>query len=179
MRIIPYIQNSSYTNIETELCEFALHQMYEECKGDRLEKNYSPDTMRLNKMDIFTFVFDDNDKPIQASGCQVMSDNVVRVCSRYYIYKDFRTDSKKILDKVDNFLDLNYCLPILRETYPLIIWSRDKSAGFFRRLKKGYPELFKDWQIYDHEIQLVWRNNFQNIFYIGDINYVSEIIKKD
>ena len=177
LRIVPYIENNEYTAIEDDLCQMALEKMFEECAGDRLEKNYSQDTMRLNKMDIFTFIFDENNNPVQASGCQIMSDNVVRVCSRYYVYKDFRTDSTKILEKTDNFMDLDYCIPKLSK-YPLVIWSRDKSAGFFRRLKKGYPNYFADWHIYDKEIELVWRNNFQNIFYTGDISYINEIIKK-
>ena len=79
MRLVAYIENGSYTNTETELCNSALQTMYSECAGDRLEKNYSKDTLRLDRMEIFTFVFDDNNNPIQASGCQVMSNNVIRV----------------------------------------------------------------------------------------------------
>lgn len=177
LRLIPYIENGQYTDNERDLCETALEQMYAECAGDRLEKNYSEKTLRLNKMDIFTFIFDENNNPIQASGCQIMSDNVVRVCSRYYIYKQFRTDSTTLLDKFDDFMDLKYCLPRLKK-YPLVIWSRDKSAGFFRRLKNGRPDIFADWNVYNREVEIVWKNNFQRIFYTGDISFVSEIERK-
>jgi len=177
MRLVPYIENGSYTNTETELCENALQQMYSECAGDRLEKNYSKDTLRLDRMEIFTFVFDDNNNPIQASGCQVMSNNVIRVFSRYYVYKQFRTDSKKLLDKTDNFMDLNYCLPKLTK-YPLIIWSRDSSAGFFKRLKAGRPDIFSDWVVHNEKVEILWRNNVQHIFYTGDNSYIDEIRKR-
>ena len=49
MRLVAYIENGSYTNKETDLCEAALQQMYNECAGDRLEKNYSKDTLRLDR----------------------------------------------------------------------------------------------------------------------------------
>lgn len=177
MRLISYIENGSYTNIETELCENALQQMYKECAGDRLEKNYSKDTLRLDRMEIFTFVFDDNNNPIQASGCQVMSNNVIRVFSRYYVYKQFRTDSKKLLDKVDNFMDLKYCLPRISK-YPLVIWSRDKSAGFFKKLKAGRPDIFSNWNVHTEEIEIIWKDNIQHIFYTGNIFYIDEIKRK-
>ena len=176
-RLVPYIENGVYTDKETDLCKAALQTMYSECAGDRLEKNYSKDTLRLDRMEIFTFVFDDNNNPIQASGCQVMSNNVIRVFSRYYVYKQFRTDSKKLLDKTDNFMDLNYCLPKLTN-YPLIIWSRDSSAGFFKRLKAGRPDIFSNWHVHNEKVEILWRNNVQHIFYTGNSSYINEIKKK-
>lgn len=177
LRLVPYIRNKQVTSIEQGLCEKALEKMHEECVNDRLGENYTK-WLRLDRMEIFTFVFDEYNNPVQASGCQIMSDNVVRVCSRYYIYNDYRKQSSNLLDKLDDFMDLQYCMSNLKK-YPLIIWTRDKSAGFFKRLKKGRPDIFKNWQLYEHEVEILWKDNVQHVFYIGDINYVSEIIKKD
>jgi len=177
LKIIPYIENKQVNAQHKTLCETALHKMYRECCNDRLAENYSDNTMRLNKMEMYCFLFDENNKPVQASGCQILSENVVRIYSRYYVFKDFRTANTARLDKTDNFLDIDYCLPKL-EKFPLIICSRDKSPSFFKKLKKTRPEVFSSWHIYPSEIELMWRNNFQHIFYTGDVTYIEEIIKK-
>jgi len=173
LRLVPYIKNKTVTGIEQQLCEQALEQMHTESASDRLGANYTK-WLRLERMEIFTFVFDEFDNPVQASGCQIMSDNVVRVCSRYYVFNDFRKQSSDLLDKLDDFMDLKYAVANLKD-YPLIIWSRDKSAGFFKRLKKGRPDIFSNWNVYDSEVEILWKDNVQHVFYIGDISYIDEI----
>lgn len=176
-RLVPYMLNNQLTREEDELCKHALDLMEQESSADRLMDNYSK-WLRLERMEIFTFIFDSNNNPVQASGCQIMSDNVVRVCSRYYIYNKFRKQSSNLLDKLDNFADLQYCIPRLSH-YPLIIWSRDKSPGFFRRLKNGRPDIFSSWQLYSKKIEINWKDNFQYVFYTGDDNYMSEIFYEE
>ena len=81
-RLVPYIENGVYTDNETDLCKAALQTMYKECAGDRLERNYSEDTLRLDRMVIFTFVFDDNNNPIQAAGIMFTNsfEQIVKNC---------------------------------------------------------------------------------------------------
>ena len=92
--------------------------------GDRLENNYIKDNLHLDKMYNFIFSYDE-DNLVQVSGCQICSDNVVRVFSRYYVFKKYRTDSSYLFDKTDNFSELKYSLKTLSD-FKLIIWSRDK-----------------------------------------------------
>lgn len=173
MRIVPYIKQGIRTHIEDEACEDAFLQMEFDSVHDRLGVNYRSHNMRMDEMYNFTFVFD-GDEPVQASGCQILSDNVVRIFSRYYAFNDYRTDSTKILEKIDDFMELKYSLELCKD-FPLVIWSRDRPAGFFKRLKRGRPDIFKDWKVYPEQIELMYKNNYQSIFYTGDINYLHSL----
>ena len=174
MKIISYIERGKRTYTNDVLCHDAFLQMMIESESDRLSENYKFNKLRLNEMYNFTFVFDDKDAPIQASGCQIMSDNVVRVFTRYYVFNDFRTDGKNLLNKTDDFEELKYSLDLLTE-FPLVIWSRDKTFTFFKRLKIGRPDIFSKWEIYPNKIELKYKNNFQFIFYTGNISYINEL----
>ena len=123
-------------------------------------------------MEHFNFVFDDNN-PVCMSGCQKISNNVIRVFSRYYVFDKFRTNNN-LLDKVDNFMELKYSLERLKH-YNLIIWSRDKGSGFFKRLKRHRSDIFANWEICPSQIELMYPNNFQSVFYTGDISYINEV----
>jgi hypothetical protein len=173
MRIVSYIERGKYTNKETDACDKAFQQMELESMDDRLGDNYKYHRLNLNKMYNFNFVFD-GDKPVQASGCQILSDDVVRVFSRYYVFEDYRTDSKNLLDKVDDFSELKYSMYYVNH-FPLVIWSRDKSSNFFKRLKRGRPDIFTHWEIYPEQIELVHKDNFQSIFYKGDVSYLRNL----
>ena len=173
MRVVPYIQYGEKTNIETDLCNDAFLLLEIERDKDRLGKNYSFSKLKLDQMEHFNFVFD-GDNPVCVSGCQKMSKNIVRVFTRYYAFDDYRTDGRNLLEKVDDFLELKYSLERLTH-YPLIIWSRDKSPSFFKRLKAGRPDIFSDWQVYDEKVNILYKNNPQYIFYTGDISHLSEI----
>lgn len=173
MRIIPYIQNGKKTNIETDLCYDAFLRMEIERDKDRLGNNYSYSKLKLDEMEHFHFVFDGNE-PVCASGSQKLSNNVVRVFTRYYAFNDYRTNGKNLLEKVDDFLELKYSLERLTH-YPLIIWSRDKSPNFFRKLKNGRPDLFSNWFVHDEKVYIRYKDNPQYIFYTGDISHLSEI----
>lgn len=147
-----------------------------DCIGDRLENNYKGKMLHLDEMYNFNFVMQGND-PVFISGSQICSPNVCRVFSRYYVFKQFRTNSpKKLLNKIDNFYELEYTLKTLQHKFQLIIWSRDKGGRFFKKLKKSNLPIFKNWNVYDKPIELLYKNNFQNIFYTGDISYLKEAL---
>ena len=150
----------------------AFEQLRLDSTGDRLENNYIKDNLHLDKMYNFIFSYDE-DNLVQVSGCQICSDNVVRVFSRYYVFKKYRTDSTYLFDKTDNFSELKYSLKTLSD-FKLVIWSRDKSAGFFKKLKKHRPDIFHDWQVHDKPVELMYKDNYQSIFYTGDISYIDE-----
>lgn len=173
MRVVPYIQYGQKTGIETELCRDAFLLMEIERDKDRLGQNYSYSKLKLDEMEHFNFVFDGNN-PVCVSGSQKLSGNVVRVFTRYYAFDDYRTDGTNLLEKVDDFLELKYSMERLTH-YPLVIWSRDKSPSFFKRLKAGRPDIFSDWQVHDSKVPIKYKNNEQYIFYCGDISHVSEI----
>ena len=156
MRIVPYIKQSVRTHVGDEACADAFLQMQLESMDDRLGDNYKYHRLNLDKMYNFNFVFD-GDEPVQASGCQTLSDDVVRVFSRYYVFEDYRTDSSNPLDKTDDFAELKYAMETL-SAFPLIIWTRDKGSGFFKRLKRGRPDLFSEWEVYPEQIELMHKD---------------------
>ena len=171
-KLIPYIENYNLVK-QNFLCEQALNVMQQNAYKDPLGNNYSRQNLKLHEMIHYSFIFDENNKPEHAAGCQKLSNNVVRVFSRYYVFPEYRFFGSHMLDKNDNFLDLKYWLPML-EKYKLIIWTREKGNGFFRRLKK-HNSLFNEWNVYPEMIELRSKNNWQSIFYIGDIEYIKEV----
>jgi hypothetical protein len=173
LELVPYIENGKRTYINDSRCNDAFLQMQLESESDKLGKNYKFDELNLDEMYNFNFIFD-GDEPVQASGCQIMSPNVVRVCSRYYLFDDYRTDNTNPLNKIDDFYELQYSLKLLKQ-FPLIIWSREKSPSFFRRIKEARSDIFSEWEVYHDRVELKFKNNFQSIFYTGDISYVSEM----
>lgn len=170
-KVIPYYWmgniNPSLEDEELELCDYAMHMMREECKGDRLEKNYTKEHMHLDKMIMYNIVFDDY-KPVIGTGTQKINDNVVRVFSRYWHFKSYRTDGKYMFDKVDDFEELKYTIDNVNAK--CYIWSRDKSKGFFTKLKKHRPDVFQDWIVHPEKVNLLYPNNYQYVFYKGDIS---------
>ena len=173
LKLVPYIQCGKYTNKETDACNDAFLQMQLESMDDRLGDNYKYHRLNLDKMYNFNFVFD-KEAPVQASGCQILSDDVVRVFSRYYVFEDYRTDSSNPLDKTDDFAELKYAMETL-SAFPLIIWTRDKGSGFFKRLKRGRSDIFSEWEVYPEQIELIHKDNYQSIFYKGDISYLHNL----
>tara|TARA_B110000977_G_scaffold15295_1_gene18815 strand:+ start:815 stop:1372 length:558 start_codon:yes stop_codon:yes gene_type:complete len=171
MRIVPYILKGK---IQPGDWSDAFRQLHLDSLDDRLSENYVIDRLNLDKMYNFNFTYDGDDL-VQVSGCQIFSENVVRVFSRYYVFNEYRTDSRNSLDKSDNFEELKYSLDTL-DQFKLIIWSRDSSAGFFKRLKRGRPDIFTDWTVYDKRIELMYSDNYQYIFYTGDISYLNDVI---
>lgn len=169
---MPFIQYGARTRINDDLCFDAFLRMQE--SKDRLSKNYNFNKLHLDKMQHYNFMFD-CENPVLASGCEIVSNNVTRVMSRYYVFPPYRTNGTNLLEKVDDFYELKYSLERLKE-FKLIIWSRDKNSNFFKRLKYGRPDLFSDWKIYPQKIELKYKDNFQSIFYVGDITYLSEVI---
>jgi len=173
LELVPYIEKGERTYINDDICNDAFIQMQLESESDKLSKNYRFNELNLHEMFNFNFIFD-GDEPVQASGCQIMSENVVRVCSRYYLFDAYRTDSTNPLNKVDDFNELQHSIQSLKH-FPLIIWSREKSPSFFKRIKKARPNIFSEWEIYPEKVELKFKNNFQSVFYCGDKSYMSEM----
>ena len=169
-KLVPYIEKGKRTYINDDICNDAFLQMQLESESDKLSKNYRFNELNLHQMYNFNFIFD-GDKPVQASGSQIISPNVVRVCSRYYLFDDYRTDSTNPLNKIDDFYELQHSLELLKH-FPLVIWSREKSSSFFKRLKTARPDIFSEWQIHPEKVKILYPNNFQYIFYKGDVNEI-------
>ena len=172
MKIVPYILKGE---IQPGDWSYEFEQLHLDSLNDRLGDNYSGPKLNLDKMYNFTFTYD-GDNIVQCSGTQICTNNVARVLSRYYVFSEYRTDGTNPLEKTDDFAELKYTLDTLSH-FPLIIWSRDKGEGFFKRLKRGRPDLFNNWKVYPGPIELMYRNNYQGIFYTGDISYLSEVTR--
>lgn len=170
-KVIPYIWHGQINPIledeELELCDYAMHLLRDESEGDRLESNYTRQHMHLDKMVMYNIVFDDY-KPVIATGTQTINEDVVRVFSRYWHFKDYRTNGKYLFDKVDNFEELKYTLDnVDSQCY---IWTRDKAKGFFTKLKNHRPDVFNDWEVWPDKINILYPDNYQYVFYKGDIS---------
>ena len=111
---------------------------------------------------MYNFVFD-GDEPVFSSGAQNVGNRGMRVFSRYFAFDKFKTDGTKLLEKNDNFEELEFTLKHIRGK--IVIWSRDKSPKFFERLKEGKPDIFSDWNVHDKKINILYPNNEQYIFY--------------
>lgn len=141
--------------------------------GDRLSKNYIKSKMRLDKMYNFNFTYDGNNI-VQCSGTQICTQEVARVFTRYYVFTEYRTDGTSPLEKADDFEELKFTLKTLSD-FKLIIWSRDRGSGFFKKLKRGRPDIFSDWEVHNERIELMYKNNFHSIFYKGDPTYLHNL----
>jgi hypothetical protein len=113
----------------------------------------------------------DGDEPVFACGAQYVNDKCIRILSRYYVFHQYRTDGRVLLDKLDSFEELEYTLGYCNR--PLVFCSRTKSPALFNRLKNSNLELFKDWEVYPTKLRIIYPDNNQYIFYKGDINEIS------
>ena len=180
LKIIPYILNGvENTNIDyndLNLCKVSIDLMKKECATDRLADNYTR-WLKLHEMSMYCIVWDTTkDKPVMASGAQHMSKNCCRLFSRYYLFDTYRTNhTKNLYDKVDDFKTDLYMYEQLKKQYKLFFWSRDKGTGFFKRIKNARPDVFSNWTVYEHPVEILWKDNIQGIIYTGDINYITEL----
>lgn len=171
--VVPYIEHGNLNADNYSWCNDALKYMAHSSYADPLYKNYQIENMKLEEMLHFTFIADQNHKPEHCAGCQILSQNVIRIFSRYFVFPEYRHTGKHLLDKNDKFLDLKYWLERL-DKWPLIIWSRERGPGFFKRISRK-NSLFNSWNIYHKDIELRYKNNWQSIFYKGDITYLQEV----
>jgi hypothetical protein len=170
VRIVPYILKGQ---IQSGDWSYAFEQLHLDSLNDRLADNYSGTKLNLDKMYNFTFTYD-GDNIVQCSGTQICNDKVVRVLSRYYVFNEYRTDGTNPLEKTDDFAELKYTLNTLSD-FPLVIWTRDKGKGFFKRLKRGRPDIFSEWKVYPEQIELMHKDNYQSVFYTGDITHLHSL----
>ena len=186
-KVIPFIVNGEYNKQLDEQdaersCE-VLGLLKEECKGDRLEKNYTVD-LRLDQMVIYSVLWDENkEKPVLTTGAHRMSEDCVRLFTRYYLFKDYRTEAANgLFAKVDNFETDFFHKELVEDYYPFLFWSRDKSKGFFDKISK--TSLFQDWRVHPDRIALTKKKNLQYIMYCGQGKgnpklYIDQLIFKE
>jgi hypothetical protein len=91
----------------------------------------------------------------------------MRVFSRYFAFNKYLTDGTKLLEKMDNFDELQWTLNQLRGK--LVFWSRDKSPKFFEKLKEGRPDIFSKWTVHNEKLNIIYPDNEQYIFYIPKV----------
>ena len=168
-KVIPFIYkgklNFEVSQRDQTLCQVALEKMYKERHSHRLAENYSREKLHLGKMFMYNFVFD-GDEPVFCSGAQDIGNGSIRVFSRYFAFKKYKTDGTNLLEKNDNFEELQYTMKRIHGK--IIFWSRDKSPKFFERLK-AKNKLFDKWTVHDKKINIIYPNNEQYIFYIPKV----------
>ena len=164
-KVIPYIFGRDVNwNISFDdklLCEKAMLYLEDERINHRLSENYTDKGLHFDKMYLYNFVFDGTE-PVFCSGAQEVNDLGIRVFSRYFSFDKYKTDGTKLLDKNDNFEELEWTLEQLRGK--IVFWSRDKSPKFFEKLKEDIP-IFKNWIVHDEKINIIYPDNKQYVFY--------------
>jgi hypothetical protein len=169
-RVIPFIVNRKYNkqleSLDAERSFKTLNLMQNECTNDRLAKNYIDD-LRLDQMSLYSVLWDEaNDKPVLTTGAHHISLECVRLFTRYYLFKNYRTTmSNGLFAKIDNFETDFFHKNLLFNQYPFLFWSRDKSPAFFKKISK--IQLFKDWKVYPHKVAITKAKNMQYIMYTG------------
>ncbi len=144
---------------------FAL--LEQDSADDKLSWNYTQAGLKLKDMAIYTVLWDyKQDQPVLVTGAQHTSDNTCRLFSRYYLFKNYRTgiDNRRY-DKVDDFQVDMWHWEMLKNQYSFFYWSREKGPNFFKRIKLLRPDVFSRWQVWPDNIELLWENNWQGIFY--------------
>ena len=187
-KVIPFYflgaENKMLSFDDRLLCEKALLYLDDERENHRLSENYTIKGLHLDKMYLYNIVFDGNE-PVFCSGAQSVNNMAIRVFSRYFAFDKYKTDGTELLEKVDNFEELQWTLEQIHGK--VIFWSRDKSPKFFETLKEGRPDLFKDWIVHDEKINIIYPNNEQYVFYLpklpqeywkmGNYGSINEILR--
>lgn len=169
-KVIPFIVNGTYNKIlNTEDAEIACESvglLKQDCKEDRLERNYT-DWLYFERFAIYSVLWDiDKMRPVLTTGAQQTSAETIRLFSRYYLFKDYRTKMQDgMFNKIDNFETDMFHKTLLEKSYPFIFWSRDKSKGFFEKISKH--KMFKDWRVFPKPVEILYKDNFQHIMYTG------------
>lgn len=145
--------------------------------GDDLADNYGPFNIKYDKMLSYVIVYDtETNNPVCSSGLQKTSKNTGRILSRYFRYKNYRP-GKWYPDDIEDYIMLNHYLTNYKDI-PILYNSREKNNLYQKRLKK-YTKEYKDFQLYPGLLELMFKNNFQHVFYTSDLPNAEEIIKKE
>lgn len=141
----------------------------------RLSINYTVDRMNYNKMHVYGVMWDDkNEQPVCCSGLQNMG-RAARLLSRYYVFEDYRPNGKNTFtNDIDNY----QMMQIQKQCneFDVLFISRDTNTKYFERLKKYRPDVYKGFEIYPEKIELLYKDNWQNIFYYGDKDAIQSLI---
>jgi len=132
----------------------------------RLSVNYSVQRMNYNKMHIYGVIWDmKKDRPVCCSGLQNMG-RAGRLLSRYYVFKEYRTIGNTFTNDIDDY----QMMKIQKECndFDVLFISRDTNTKYFERLKKYRSDVYGGFEIYPEKIELLYKDNWQNIFYYGD-----------
>lgn len=147
----------------------SVEHLFNETKSDthRLAQNYSANMLKYEKMYVFGIVWDMNKSlPVCISGLQDIGSVCGRLLSRYYVFSDYRTNGKNTFkNDIDDYAMLKIQKLMGERSFDLMFISRDTNHRYFQRLKKYRTDVYKDFDIYSHKIELLYENNWQNIFY--------------
>lgn len=179
---IPLVVNGQSPSRQvSDIAQRTFTLLEKDSADDKLASNYTFSGLKLHEMLIYTVLWDfKQDQPVLVTGAHQMTPNTCRLFSRYYLFKDYRTGTdNNRYDKVDDFqLDL-WHYQYLKDTCNFFFWSREKGNKFFSRIKQIRPDIFLDWQVLPNDIQLIWENNWQGIFYTcsdDPQSYLKELI---
>ena len=172
--MIPYIFlgkiNSLVSEQDRKISKLALKKLQHARLLDRMTSNYSYDKLHLHNMFSYSILYDTKKKlPVLLSGVQRVGASSARMFSRYFLFHEYRTNpsSSSLLDKVDNFEVFQEEIKTASRFFLFFFWSRDKSGNFFQKIKKDRSDIFKDWKLFNKKIELMYKGNFQSIFYLN------------
>lgn len=142
-------------------------------KSSRLSINYSVQRMNYNKMHIYGVIWDmKKDRPVCCSGLQNMG-RAGRLLSRYYVFEDYRPNGNTFTNDIDDY----QMMKIQKECndFDVLFISRDTNSKYFERLKKYRSDVYEGFEIYPERIELLYKDNWQNIFYCGNKDAINSL----
>jgi hypothetical protein len=147
--------------------------------SQRLSDNYKVERLHLNKMFIYSVIYDFKAaRPVMVTGVQVVGPSSARVFSRYFVFPEYRSRqaSAELLEKSDDFEVLQIEIAATAASYPFLFWSRDKGSRFFERIKVSRPDIFSQWIVHPEKVEILYKDNFQGIFYFNRSPEAAELI---
>ncbi len=136
----------------------------------RLSDNYRVDRLHLQKMFIYSVVYDfTSERPVMVTGVQSVGPSSARVFSRYFVFPEYRSQQVpgEFLEKSDDFEVLQIETEATAAHYPFLFWSRDKGSRFFERIKAARADVFSHWKVHSGKLEILYKDNFQGIFYLN------------
>lgn len=176
---LPFIYNGKFNpDLETtdvRKVMLTLEKLYTEIHADshRLAKNYGAGALKYEEMYVFGIVWDLNKmSPVCFSGLQEINQHCARLLSRYYVFTDYRPNGKHTFtNDIDDYAMLKI-QKLMGGAFDMTFISRDTNPKYFNRLKKYRGDVYGDFEIYPETVELLFKDNHQNLFYRSNMTTV-------
>lgn len=168
MTYVPVVHRSIYRPDEY----FKKHLHSVQAGSDKFAANYNLITIR--RMTEYGYIYNNTpDDLVYMTGIQEMAPSIFRLESRLYLDPKYR---KRIWSSPDDYEAVQYQYQFINAD--MIFKSREVCNAAGLTLCQKHNSFFDDWQLYDSQIELKYKNNWQWIFFKNIIGDTYENIQK-